>query len=178
MLARGPVGDVGLGFFVGGEGETRRFGHGGDNEGFKAQLDTYVDAQRGIAVMANGDRGHELIEEIVGAVAREEEWPVPPGERLGTFRAPPPASDTDASALAALVGTYELRPDYRLTLTEEGGRLRLEAPGQPVMTLQTVGADRFEAAALELEIVIARDDDRVAGLTIRQGGDEREAARR
>ena len=177
ILTRGAAGDVGVGFFVGGEGDRRRIGHGGDNVGFKALLDVYVERGAGIAAMANGDLGHELIDEIVGAVAREEGWPVPPGEGFGTFRAPRATVDAEPAALAALAGVYQLRPDYRLTLTQVDGRLLLGAPGQPGVPLWTVGPDLFEAAALALEVAVKRDGETVSAITLRQGGDEREAAR-
>jgi CubicO group peptidase (beta-lactamase class C family) len=177
MLTKRSVGDVGIGFFVGGEAKARRFGHGGDNAGFKTLLDAYVEGGCGFAVMTNGDMGSELIGEIAGAVAREEEWPVPPGESFRTFRLPRATADVDSAALAALAGDYELRPDYRLTIVEQDGDLRLVAPEQPPVRLRAVGADRFEAAALDLELSVKRDGERVTGLTITQSGEERDAAR-
>jgi hypothetical protein len=38
-----------------GEGDQRRFGHGGDNIGYKCLLTAFTDAGRGAVVMTNGD---------------------------------------------------------------------------------------------------------------------------
>lgn len=177
ILTHGPVGDIGIGFFSSGEGKTRRFCHGGGNEGFKSVLDAYVEHGDGVAVMANGDAGSALIDEIVGAVVREEGWPVGRGEGFGTFRAPRATVEPDQAALAAVAGTYEVRPDYLLTLRHENGRLLLVAPEQPPVPLRMVDGNRFEAATLDLVIAVERDGDRVAGIILRQGDDELEATR-
>jgi CubicO group peptidase (beta-lactamase class C family) len=177
MLTHGPVGNVGIGFFSGGEGLTRRFGHGGDNEGFKALLDVCIETGKGVAVLANGDLGDALINEIIGAVAREDGWPLVPGESFGTYRAPRSAMDVDAVMLDAVVGTYELRADYLLTLRYEHGRLLLTVPGQPPVSLRPVAEDRLEAAALELELTVEWDGDRVVGIVVHQGDDEQHATR-
>ena len=177
MLAHSPAGPVGIGVFSGGEGKTRRFGHGGDNEGFKVQLDAYAEHGQGLVVMVNSDSGPALIEEIIGTVAREERWPVVPGEWFGTFGAPVATTDLDPAALAAMAGIYESRPDYHLELRHDNGRLLLVAPDQSPVPLQALERDRFEAEALELKIAIERDGDRVSGIVVRQGDDEFAAAR-
>jgi CubicO group peptidase (beta-lactamase class C family) len=59
----------GLGFSVKSGGF---FGHGGSNEGFKCYM--RADGRNGIVVMTNGDRGMELIKEIVAAVESEYGW--------------------------------------------------------------------------------------------------------
>jgi hypothetical protein len=102
---------------------------------------------------------------------------VVPGEWFGTFRASQATVGIDPAALAAMAGTYELRPDYQVTLRHEDGRLVLVAPEQPPVPLRMVGEHRFEAAALELELTVQWDGDSVSGILVRQGDDEWEAAR-
>ena len=58
----GGLDSVGLGLFLGGPW----FGHSGGNEGFRCHLVAHRDAGCGLAVMTNGDRGHELIAEVLG----------------------------------------------------------------------------------------------------------------
>lgn len=69
------AGPSGLGFVVLGDGEHRIFRHSGSNVGFRARLVAYVQGGRGAVVMTNGDGGSELIEEILGSIARSYAWP-------------------------------------------------------------------------------------------------------
>jgi CubicO group peptidase (beta-lactamase class C family) len=59
----------GLGFNVAKGGF---FGHGGSNEGFKCYM--RADGRNGVVIMTNGDRGMELIKEIVAAIESEYGW--------------------------------------------------------------------------------------------------------
>jgi hypothetical protein len=70
------VGPSGLGFVVMGDGEWRVFRHSGSNVGYRARMIGYVQGGRGAVVMANGDTGAALIEEILGSIARAYGWPV------------------------------------------------------------------------------------------------------
>jgi CubicO group peptidase (beta-lactamase class C family) len=59
----------GLGFRVKAGGS---FGHGGSNQGFKCYM--VADARNGLVIMTNGERGMDLIKEIVAAVESEYGW--------------------------------------------------------------------------------------------------------
>jgi len=119
MLTRG-MGGWGLGPTV--DRDRRWFGHGGSNEGFKCQLVVFFDG-RGAAVMTNGDRGHEVIRQILGTLAVAYDWQdFRPEERQVATIAP--------QLLEELVGTYrvaELSLDAHIDLQD--GRLFLTYPG-------------------------------------------------
>ena len=105
-----------------GIGEDRAwFGHGGSNAGFKCQLIVFFDG-RGAAVMTNGDRGHELIQQVLGTLALEYGWPdFRPLERT--------VARVDPAVLDALVGTYRLEEfDGEMEITAQAGRLYLTFP--------------------------------------------------
>jgi CubicO group peptidase (beta-lactamase class C family) len=70
MLTR-QTGDVGLGPMMRGGNE---FGHGGSNFGFQC-LATGTREGKGIVIMTNGDQGGRLAQEIVKAIAAEQNWP-------------------------------------------------------------------------------------------------------
>ncbi len=72
-------GGWGLGFALEGTGATRRFGHGGDNIGYKCRMTAYVGAGRGAVVTTNGDDGYLVHEALLRAVAAEYGWPEFPG---------------------------------------------------------------------------------------------------
>src|SRR4051794_421826 len=48
---------VALGTFVWGEGKSRYFWHGGKSEGYTCEVLYFPEAQKGAAVMTNGDTG-------------------------------------------------------------------------------------------------------------------------
>jgi CubicO group peptidase (beta-lactamase class C family) len=75
------MGPSGLGFVVLGDGEARIFRHAGSNVGFRARMIAFVRGGRGAVVMTNGDGGAELVEEILGSIARTYRWPESPRPR-------------------------------------------------------------------------------------------------
>lgn len=74
MLTPG-IGNWGLGVSVAGEGEWLRFGHGGANAGYRANLTAYPNRGDGIVIMTNSDNGERLFRPIAIAVGRVFGWP-------------------------------------------------------------------------------------------------------
>jgi CubicO group peptidase (beta-lactamase class C family) len=108
--------DYGLGLGLTGQGREAGFGHGGSNEGFRCQMTAFFEGGRGAVVMTNGDQGGFVADEVLRAVAGEYGWPSfkPVEKKVATV---------DAKALAALEGSYQLRPDHVLGVKLEGGTL-------------------------------------------------------
>ena len=75
MLTPG-LGDYGLGLIVRGAPPHRRFLHGGVNDGFVSLMVAFENGD-GAAIMTNGDRGMDLIKEVLAAVESEYEWKKP-----------------------------------------------------------------------------------------------------
>jgi hypothetical protein len=65
--------EAGLGFFLSKE-NPGEFGHGGADEGFQALLTMNWETGKGLAVMANSDRGIAVAALVQQAVAREYGW--------------------------------------------------------------------------------------------------------
>jgi CubicO group peptidase (beta-lactamase class C family) len=161
--------EAGLGFFLSGEGKGRRFGHGGVDHGFVANLTAYVEGGSGAVVMTNAYSG-DLCGEIVRAVASEYGWPeyVPKQER----------APADRDLAAACAGRYELKPETHFIVTREGEELRIEAAGQPSLPLRRKSETRFVALAVNAEVTFTRGEDgRVTSLTFIQNGREMTAKR-
>jgi len=117
----------GLGFGLQGEGDAARFGHGGSNEGFRAQWTVLGSRGQGAVVMTNGDRGGALATEILRSVAAAYGWPgddFAPRVRARRVLGP--------EALAAYEGSYamESRPERVITVRAGGGHLVVTVPGQ------------------------------------------------
>ncbi len=133
---------LGLGPFLGGSDSSRRFGHGGGNEGFKCQLVAYVEHGLGIAVMTNSDNGNALCGEVADAVATAFEWPDWPAM----------AGDVAAPNLAALdrcAGAYELRPGVVFDVARHGLDLAVTFPGEPALTFYEYEDTTYYANVVE-----------------------------
>jgi CubicO group peptidase (beta-lactamase class C family) len=117
----------GLGPELEGTGRAFRFGHGGSNPGFRAQLTYFPETGQGAVVMVNGDGGDLLIDEIQRGIAAEYGWPA-----LAPVRMTP--ADISEAATLALTGEYAMRTDpasaetLPATVSRDGGRILFGAP--------------------------------------------------
>ena len=75
MLQKVSEHNWGLGPSLSGDGESRRFGHGGRDEGFDAQLTAYVSGGRGAALLINANDNNGFTGEVMEAIARAFDWP-------------------------------------------------------------------------------------------------------
>lgn len=152
----GGLDSVGLGLFVGGPW----FGHSGSNMGFRCHLVAHRDAGCGLALMTNGDRGHELVAEILDAVARELDWP--------EWTAAEPAEDDGPTIdLDRVIGAYELRPGVVIEVARSGDQLELTLPAQPPIRFLRMSETDF--GSFSVETTLAFDDGE---LIVRQNDGE------
>jgi CubicO group peptidase (beta-lactamase class C family) len=113
--------DWGLGFALESPGHKARFAHGGQNAGYRCDLEAYAEMGPGLAVMTNSDDGEFLIQELLRAVAKEYSWPdFQPVERT--------VAKIDPAILGAYAGTYENPNAGKLTVSVKNGALYVEAP--------------------------------------------------
>ena len=64
----------GLGPVVGGSGELITFTHGGSNAGFRCSLYAFTKLGQGVAIMTNGDKGGQLMSEILRSFSKVYNW--------------------------------------------------------------------------------------------------------
>jgi hypothetical protein len=175
----------GLGIQLDGHRPSQRFGHGGDNIGYKCLSTTYVEQGMGVVAMTNCDDGWSVIEEVVRAVAQEYAWPdYLPNHRLSTI--------VDQESYAIYVGDYEITHHATVTLrvlTSSGVEasadaaplLVLQAPGEQPLTLRpavsdTDATDIFVTEGLNAEVRFSKNEaGEVAGLTLVQEQQETSA---
>jgi CubicO group peptidase (beta-lactamase class C family) len=110
-------GNYGLGVGVEGEGAARWFGHGGSNEGFKCNMQMYIESGDGIAIMTNGDSGSGLAREIQRAAAAVYGWP---GQKPEIRK----AAVLSNAQLERLAGTYKAE-NFEIHVAAEKGALAL-----------------------------------------------------
>lgn len=161
---------MGLGFFLEGEGASARFGHTGGNEGFRCELVAYREGGFAAAVMTNSDDGPLVYKPLLNTIAAEYGWP-------GYLQEDKQQISLDAAALARYEGSYELRPGYRVAISRRGDRLALELPAQaPVELLPESGTDWY-TPALTTTLRFVMSDSAVGGLVFQQNGGELPAKR-
>jgi len=162
----------GIGPAVMGKGETESFGHGGANEGYRAQLTYYPSRGKGVAVMTNGDGGAALAQEIIFAVAAEYGW-ADLAPREVTVVA------VDSTALDAFVGRYAMTSPVKseITVTREGSGLFVVEP-QFIPRTAVVFLEPRKALSLEtgMELTFGTgaaggvDRIEIGGMTLRRVG--------
>jgi CubicO group peptidase (beta-lactamase class C family) len=148
--------DYGMGFGVEGEGDEATFGHGGSNEGFRAQWTVYRHRGQGAVVMTNGARGGALAGEILRAISAVYDWPGFKPE-VRAHRA------LTADEAAAYAGRYAMegQPEFVLEITPGAGTLALAVPGQGSYTLHAAAdsADTFFDASDGQSLAFQRNDE-------------------
>jgi len=118
----------GLGPATNKEGDSLRFGHGGKNEGFTNDMLATAYQGTAVIVMTSADRGGGLIGEIERAVSQVYGWGLTESPR--TVR----LANLSPDSLQGYAGRYLLDfqvpeiGDYWVTVTVEGGRLKVDDP--------------------------------------------------
>jgi CubicO group peptidase (beta-lactamase class C family) len=142
---------MGLGVLVDGDGSTRRFRHGGDDQGFVAWMTGYVEQGLGAVVMTNSDSGMWVIGPLLEAVARAYDWP-----DFSEAREPQLREATEPAA-EACAGTYQSVDGDRFSLERDGHRLVLRFDGQPPIGLAAASATEWHALALAVSLTFELD---------------------
>lgn len=153
------------------------FGHGGVNDGFRAQAILFGETGMSVVIMTNGENGFDVGYDVMRAVAREYGWPAWQPE-VKTPVAMSPAALADAPGRYRLVNGADT---VTLTIAAENGQLVGTGPNWPAprvfFPLSTTEL-RFFVRESEREYVFERDDaGRVVRLRITGGGPELVAQR-
>jgi CubicO group peptidase (beta-lactamase class C family) len=162
--------EVALGFFIEKKGNAIYFGHGGADEGFRAQLLVHKDKGYGAVVMVNSDNG-QIMNEIIRAIAREYQWE-------DYLPQPRETVQVEQKTLDQYVGRYRVNPDRVLTVTAENGKLFAEPTETPKFELYPISASGFlrKETAIQYDFV-KNAEGSVDRVTIRVEGNPVEAPR-
>jgi CubicO group peptidase (beta-lactamase class C family) len=116
------AGNTGLGPGVHGEGADLHFDHSGWTRGYRAYMIGYPMRGDGLVVMANGDGGNDLINEIVRSVAHVYGWPGFSPETRSVTALP-------RSTLEKYAGRYYVdQYDFTITIRADRDHLLLSTP--------------------------------------------------
>lgn len=137
--------------------------HGGGIEGFNTELAYYPDDKLTVVVLGNLNSGApgDIASKLAAVVHREKV--VLPSERK-EITVPP-------EVLSTYVGTYELAPDFSITITLENGQLISQATNQPKIPLYAASLTDFFPKVVDAEIEFVKNDKgEVSQLILHQGG--------
>ena len=126
----------GLGVQVEGTGDYAHFQHDGSTPGYKARLFGYSHRRQGFVILTNGERGGELMDEVMYSVAAVYHWP---DFQVTTRKVIAVAPAT----LSDYVGRYQMAPGAYATISTEGGKLFAEVRGRQKTELMPEARDRF-----------------------------------
>src|SRR6266545_593330 len=158
----------GLGTQLEGAGAARRFGHGGDNIGYKCLTTAYMEHGQGAVVLTNGDDGYWVVLDVLRALANEYGWP-----EYGPNRS---AIELGPGAYQAYTGEYQLHATLTITISQHDGQLYLAVSGQSPFELRASAEARFFTHVLNSDIAFTTNaSGEVSGLTLTQEQQELQA---
>jgi CubicO group peptidase (beta-lactamase class C family) len=160
----------GLGWFLTGEDGDDYYGHGGDNEGYRAQVIIRKGRGQAGVIMTNADSGDALTDDWMNTIAVEYGW-------KAFAYLPPEPIDLPTDALAVFAGQYRLEDGATLGVRETADGLALDYPGQPPLVMRPHSADSFFLTHLNTRLRFTCVGGRCTGLIIRQDGIETIAKR-
>ncbi len=153
-------GQIGFGWFIGGERGRPVYWHNGATNGYHAFIAFCPPAGRGIALVANVAKSCDAL----GFALIGMKPPAPVAEKL------PNAGDYP--------GRYPLASTFAIDITERNGALALQATGQPRLALRKVADDRFAVVGVPAEVSFERDaGGKVSALVLHQNGRDLRGAR-
>ncbi|HWN97971.1 MAG TPA: serine hydrolase [Blastocatellia bacterium] len=162
--------EAGLGFFIDKRGAAIYFGHGGADEGFRAQLLVSRDKGYGAVVMVNSDNG-QILDEIVRGIAREYQWE-------DFLPQPLEKVSIDSKKLDDYAGRFLVNPDRILTITKENGRLYAQPTQSPRLDLFAISETEFTRTDANVRYTFVRSPEgKVDLVRIRFDGGASEAPR-
>jgi serine-type D-Ala-D-Ala carboxypeptidase/endopeptidase len=143
--------------------------HDGGTHGFRSSLMIDVVDKRAAVAWINGPQD---INDVAGHA-------VEPSIPLRSLSPPRTETTLDPETLADYVGNYPLAPTFVLAVTREGGRLFVQATGQPRFEVFAEKRDAFFVKVVDAQLTFTRDaSGAVTGLVLHQNGMNQPAPKR
>ncbi len=157
---------IAMGFFLEKHGNAVYFGHGGADEGFRAELLVHKTKGYGAVVMVNSDNG-AIIREIIRGIALEYGW-----EEF--LPKPYEIVALDPLKLDEYAGRFQPNPDLVLKMVKENGKFFVEpTDGGPRVELYPISDTTFIRKDRDVQVAFQRDaSGKVDAIKLRLGGQE------
>lgn len=158
-------GNYAYGWMIDEQFGRKRIGHGGGINGFSTYIGRFPGEKLCVVVLSNMEGSPPAaVAGGLAAIALGEKYDIPRERKFITV---------DEKVLDSLVGEYELRPGFVLTISRDGEKLIGQATGQGKTELRAESETQFYVKEAGAEITFVKDDDgKVAKLMLRQGGRE------
>ena len=161
----GMPGSIGLAWHLT-AGDPPIVWHNGGTGGYHSFVGFEPRGRRGIVVLANSAAS---VDGLAFGLLRGESKPA----TATTAATPGPVVHPQD-----YVGRYPLAPNFVMSVTTDGGKLFVQATGQPQLLLLPAAADRFKVKDVDAEISFERDAvGMVAALVLHQNGLDQRAPR-
>ncbi|MGD1859966.1 MAG: serine hydrolase [Leptolyngbyaceae cyanobacterium] len=146
-------------------GKPNVISHGGGINGFVTYLGSLPDRGLTVAVLSNVENANpQDIGEGLLAILQGQPYELPSTEA---------AVAIDLGVLQRYIGTYQVTPEFQVTITVESEQLHIQGTGQPKIPLYPASTTEFFARMLEFRIVFNTDPDgTVESATLLQNGQE------
>lgn len=138
----------------------RIISHTGGWPGYATMIEKHPDNNKTIIVLSNHDQSAISYKKIKDILYNITEMA-------------PKETKLESGKLADYAGTYELAPDFKITITVKGDKLFAKATGQEEFEILSEKEDLFFYKVVEAKIQFNRDDKKeIISLTLLQGGQE------
>jgi CubicO group peptidase (beta-lactamase class C family) len=136
MMLTPGMNDDGLGVFL--TPDHKRFGHGGDDDGFQADMTAFIEGGKGLVIMTNSDNGGQLMQELELTIARQFGWSGFSQIEKNVIRLAP-------ADLARLLGHYKLDAGGvgEFDLVSHDGRVFLKSIEMPEREILAESPGKF-----------------------------------
>jgi serine-type D-Ala-D-Ala carboxypeptidase/endopeptidase len=154
---------IALGWRVLKEKDTEIIFHGGGTGGFRSFIGFSKTQRLGIVVLGNSendvrDLGFHLLDSR---------------NPLDKYQPPKATIAVDPKVLATYVGSYELTPEFSITITHEQDRLYLQATKQPKFELFAATSTQFFLTVVDAKITFIQDaQGKIDRLILDQNGQQ------
>ncbi len=156
----------GMGFLRAGEGSAFQILIGGSNQGYRSKMVAFPETGQGAVVMANGEAGEELNDEVFRGIAQVYGWPA-----MGPIEKT--LADVDPLILDQFEGDYILAdyPDFPINIRVEKNKLILNtAADSETRELHPESDTRFFSTVSTREYTFIRDDQGIVVALETSGG--------
>ncbi len=137
--------NMGLGFFIEGEGSAQRFYHGGWDEGFVAKFVFYKRGGTGAVLLLNSNSGAPMISEVLRSIAIEYGW-------TDYIQSRPKAMRAFSKGLEKYCGAYRSETGLLFDVKSVGAYLQLRLEGQSPLKILPESERNFFSPDLNLKV--------------------------
>jgi len=168
-----------LGQFVGDYKGLKEIQHGGADAGYRSYLTRFTDENFAVVVFSNsaefnsGRMAHKVVDIYLKDKIKNEDTEIEIKEESTSE-----VVAIDDNVLATYVGSFELQPNFIITISSNDGELSAQATGQSVSSLTPISTTEYMVEGVDAKIeFIPNEGENIKLLKLHQGGQIMDALR-